>query len=102
MSDNTVTREELLSACNGADWSQVIANGGPPCFHLMQEGDLCLRAERWPGHPIDHSFVSIQTFAARMLDKLDAETERCAKIADRFREERDCAEDIAAEIRSEK
>lgn len=55
---NTKT-EALIAAAKQADWGQVVSNGGPPCFHLMDYGRLCLRAERWPGHPADHPFVSI-------------------------------------------
>lgn len=48
----------LRRAAEQADWTQVVLNGGPPCFHL--EGDrFCLRAERWPGHGDDHEFVSL-------------------------------------------
>ena len=66
-----VSRERLLTAFHRADWGQVVANGGPPCFHMMREGNLCLRAERWPGHPVDHHFVSLQIFTAALLDECE-------------------------------
>ena len=55
--------EKLDAALLNADWGQVIANGGPPCFHL--DGDkLCFRAKRWPGHDGGsmHQYVSLHEF----------------------------------------
>ena len=50
----------LVEAARRADWAQVVLNGGPPCFHYEADRkQFCLRAERWEGHPIDHSFVSL-------------------------------------------
>jgi hypothetical protein len=58
-------RFELLQAAERADWGQVVANGGPPCFHLEGDGTFCLRAERWQGHTQrdrwpEHRFVSLR------------------------------------------
>lgn len=54
----------LKAACERPDWEQVFANGGPPCFHIDEDGRFCLRAERWGGHhhpsnPSIHPFVSL-------------------------------------------
>lgn len=67
MSENESAKppSEILMAANVADWGQVVANGGPPCFHV-ETGRFCLRAERWMGHgedtagnTFDHKFVSL-------------------------------------------
>lgn len=55
----------LLSAARKMDWGQVVCNGGPPCFHLMEDGHFCGRAQSWPGHVHDtyagdHKFVSLE------------------------------------------
>lgn len=42
-------QEALKAACESPDWQQIILNGGPPCFHLEEEGSFCLRAQRWAG-----------------------------------------------------
>ncbi len=69
MNQNTVTRE-LLDACQQADWGQVLANGGPPCFHLMDEGTLCLRAERWQGHGVKgfHDYKPLHALIHELLE----------------------------------
>lgn len=51
------------------DWQQVVLNGGPPCFHLCDDGRFCGRAAAWDGHEDIHDFVSLHslltaTFAA--------------------------------------
>jgi hypothetical protein len=63
-------QQALLHAAKTADWGQVVANGGPPCFHLCEDGRFCLRAKRWEGHKATgwsvHKFVSLeQLLAAR-------------------------------------
>ena len=65
---------ELDRALAHIDWGQVIANGGPPCFHL-EGGKFCLRAERWPGHQgFHHAYVSLADLFAT-LAKTRGETE---------------------------
>jgi hypothetical protein len=59
----------LLYAAENADWGQVVLNGGPPCFHICEDGLFCLRAERWDGHaanayPAIHKFVSLHAMLA--------------------------------------
>ena len=51
---------ELVEAALLADWLQVVLNGGPPCFAIL-EGRFCLRAMRWEGHRngSDHSYVTL-------------------------------------------
>lgn len=50
-----------IRAAEYADWTQIVLNGGPPCFHLEHDGRFCFRAERWDGHKngLHHSFVSL-------------------------------------------
>jgi hypothetical protein len=48
----------LESAALCADWEQVRLNGGPPCFHI-EDGEFCFRAQRWPGHPTYHKFLTL-------------------------------------------
>ena len=48
-----------LLAAERMDWTQVALNGGPPCFHLAEDGNFCGRAKRWAGHEYLHSFVSL-------------------------------------------
>ena len=90
------------------DWQQVALNGGPPCFAVNTPNDLpnryCGRAEQWEGHGSIHDYVSLD-------DLLNAERERCAKIADGFADvvatemmptliaQRNTATNIAAAIR---
>lgn len=57
----------VIEAAEHADWTQVVQNGGPPCFRLEDDGRFCLRAERWEGHrepdvgedELYHRFVSL-------------------------------------------
>jgi hypothetical protein len=66
----------LLHAAEHADWGQVVANGGPPCFHICEDGLFCLRAKRWEGHApwtgsVGHDFVSLaQMLASRVLKEV--------------------------------
>lgn len=63
------TRKDYQVAAKMIDWGQVVANGGPPCFHL--EGQtFCLRAQRWEGHvPVPgkefHAFISLDYMLVR-------------------------------------
>lgn len=60
--DKRCDANPLINAAIMADWGQVVANGGPPCFHL-EDGGFCLRAKRWNGHGADsarmHPYVSL-------------------------------------------
>jgi hypothetical protein len=47
-----------FKAAKAMDWQQVVLNGGPPCFHLCEDGSFCGRAERWAGHEDLHKFIS--------------------------------------------
>src|SRR5580698_6261605 len=52
--------DTLLAAAAGADWEQVVRNGGPPCFHLEDDGKFCLRTKQWQGHDMGmHSYVPL-------------------------------------------
>jgi len=59
---------EKLAAAENMDWQQVVMNGGPPCFHLCEDGHFCGRAERWEGHkvmyPGDEAIHEFVSFAA--------------------------------------
>jgi hypothetical protein len=49
-------------AAANMDWTQVVLNGGPPCFHI-EDGRFCGRAYRWPGHDPErkiHKFISLE------------------------------------------
>lgn len=48
-----------LLAAQKMDWGQVVLNGGPPCFHICEDGRFCGRAERWDGHDDVHKFTSL-------------------------------------------
>lgn len=70
-------------ALQNIDWVQVVLNGGPPCFHLEEDGRFCLRAEKWSGHHVHnvHKFVSLAAYAA---EERRVERERCAEIARKY------------------
>lgn len=66
----------LLRAAQNMDWTQIVLNGGPPCFHL--EGDkFCGRAERWDGHDCHHKFISLENLLEKVFKKQEND-----KIAD--------------------
>lgn len=48
------------------DWQQVVLNGGPACFAMLEDenGWYCGRAQRWEGHDGEHKFVSLQDLTA--------------------------------------
>lgn len=50
----------MRDASRFADWEQVVLNGGPPCFHMEDNGRFCLRAQRWQGHGQLHAFISLR------------------------------------------
>ena len=56
-----------LEAAKRMDWQQVVLNGGPPCFHVCDDGKFCGRAARWAGHGEKgfHGFVSLAEMLAR-------------------------------------
>jgi len=56
--------EELKRALASIDWFQVVANHGPPCFHI-ENGAFCMRAERWGGHENMHRYVSLEELFQR-------------------------------------
>lgn len=63
------TIDAIVEAALHADWTQVVLNGGPPCFsYEPRDGKpyFCLRAERWEGHWISgfHRFVSLAELLA--------------------------------------
>lgn len=58
--------KQTIEAARNMDWMQVVLNGGPPCFHICDDGHFCGRAEAWDGHktfsekePALHEFVSL-------------------------------------------
>jgi len=65
------------------DWQQVVLNGGPACFALLDEerGWYCGRAETWGGHDYDHKYVSLETMTASLrLEGLKRAAEIVSKI----------------------
>lgn len=65
--------QEIFAASCSMDWGQVVANGGPPCFHVQENGTFCGRAERWFGHkPVyrskaaDHDFVPLHVLISKI------------------------------------
>ena len=60
----------LLEAAKCADWGQVLANGGPPCFHFEEDRRrFCLRAERWEGHGVMHKYSSLADLMANIFEQ---------------------------------
>lgn len=55
----------IIKAAEEMDWQQVVLNGGPPCFHLCEDGRFCGRAKRWAGHEDMHEFVSLSQLIER-------------------------------------
>lgn len=66
----STTLEQLIHAAQLMDWGQVVANGGPPCFHYQtDEQRFCGRAARWVGHDaqakdIGHQYVPFSQLVA--------------------------------------
>lgn len=54
-----MNRAEIIKAAENMDWVQVVLSGGPPCFHIQEDGHFCGRAKRWIGHNDSHKFVPI-------------------------------------------
>lgn len=50
------------------DWQQVVMNGGPACFALLDDeaGWYCGRAQRWEGHDCEHKYVSLEDLTASL------------------------------------
>lgn len=61
------TAEEIAEAAKQMDWQQVVLNGGPPCFHVCEDGRFCGRAKRWDGHEDLHKFVSLSDMIAAAI-----------------------------------
>lgn len=58
MKTERTTRDFIMAAMH-MDWQQVALNGGPPCFHLCEDGHYCGRAQRWEGHGSMHKYVPL-------------------------------------------
>ncbi len=67
---------ELYQAASGMDWGQVVATGGPPCFHL-ENGRFCGRAGRWDGHKkaICHAYMPLDLLLAKVASIAKKEAE---------------------------
>lgn len=53
--------DTVLHAAGNMDWQQVVLNGGPPCFAIVDgDASFCGRAQRWEGHDCHHKFVSLK------------------------------------------
>lgn len=57
-------------AARNMDWTQVVMNGGPPCFHLEADAKFCGRAKRWEGHGLKdfHEFMSLERLLESVSD----------------------------------
>lgn len=69
----------IMNAAQCVDWQQLVANGGPPCFHVVTLDNgkhaFCMRAKKWGGHrnddsPTDHDYVSLENLL--MQTRFDA------------------------------
>lgn len=74
-------------AAKHADWTQVVLNGGPPCFFLEKSLRFCLRAERWAGHTQkqewpEHPFVSLADLLTSALAESEATVARVERICE--------------------
>ena len=49
----------IPEALKDLDYMQLTLHGGRGCFHIAKDG-ICGRADFWAGHPVFHSFVSLQ------------------------------------------
>jgi hypothetical protein len=58
-STSALMNRKIEAAAEQMDWAQVALNGGPPCFHVGDDGRFCGRAQRWDGHDDLHRFVSL-------------------------------------------
>lgn len=76
----------LRRAAEVADWQQVVLNGGPPCFHIEEAGDFCLRAKRWDGHGSSHPYTTLAAALSGQALKT-ASNPQPAALWERFREE---------------
>lgn len=61
-----------MRAANQMDWTQVVMNGGPPCFHVCDDGRFCGRAERWDGHEAMHKYISLPDLLKLVVDNHDS------------------------------
>lgn len=97
-------------AAEHMDWTQVVLNGGPPCFHVCDDQHFCGRAERWDGHgePEFHDFISLADLihSARTdvpaLVKALRRAIKLAKWAALYPTEDTCLADIIAILNREK
>ncbi len=67
------------------DWRQVVLNGGPPCFAILDDegGWFCGRAKRWEGHDGEHKFVWLADYLQHREEQVRIhERVACAVIAD--------------------
>jgi hypothetical protein len=74
--------DAVQAAAWEADWGQVVRNGGPPCFHVCEDGRFCFRAPQWGGHDggVDHDFVSL----ADLLSRVSLPRDILGSITDSF------------------
>jgi len=63
-----------VEAADKMDWQQVVLNGGPPCFHIEDDGKFCGRAQRWDGHGLGnfHQFSSLKDLLTTLRAKRNA------------------------------
>lgn len=79
--DNDDTRYlvRVIALAKKADWGQVVANGGPPCFRYDSDRDtFCLRAQCWAGHDVMHKFFTLDALLHRVASILSPDAEVAA------------------------
>lgn len=93
----------MIEAAEKADWQQVVLNGGPPCFALVDaDGTFCLRAERWMGHGTDHhEFVSLAHALKVLLDDREARERALRVLVEGWRKSSQAIENAPRDYRVE-
>lgn len=97
MTEPMLSAEELaaryVNAAKRMDWQQVILNGGPPCFHIDDDGRFCARALRWAGHQehgTGHLFEPLYVAVTQLVKAQARELERMRGALDDARMELQC------------
>jgi hypothetical protein len=68
----------ILTAADGPPWKQITRDGSPPCFHVEEDGDFCLRTPDWYGHQDGsgrHPFIQLEDLLKEMVSLLVGRSE---------------------------
>lgn len=77
----TPATQRLFEAAKNMDWMQVVLNGGPPCFHIEDDGRFCGRAERWHDKSATEMFHAYLPLDA-LIAALEAEDDGWIDVKD--------------------